>query len=99
MHCYYLPRLSEDLDFVDLKKKIDIPELAEDLERYFKKNTDLKVKAVSQKFRIYLKFPVLHELGLASISRLNFSNLRSSSRRNKRGEKIDIFGSYYSPIL
>lgn len=67
-HCHHLPRLSEDLDFVDWKKNVDIPELAEDLERYFKKNTDLKVKAVSQKFRIYLKFPVLHELGLAGKS-------------------------------
>jgi len=67
-HCYKQPRLSEDLDFVDLKKEIEIPELAEDLERYFKKNTDLEVKAVPQKFRIYLKFPLLRELGLAGKS-------------------------------
>jgi predicted nucleotidyltransferase component of viral defense system len=67
-HCHKLPRLSEDLDFVDLKKKIEIHELAKDLERYFKKNTDLEVKAVSQKFRIYLKFPLLRELGMAGKS-------------------------------
>jgi hypothetical protein len=67
-HCYNLPRLSEDLDFVDLKKKIEIPKLAKDLEIHFKKNTDLEVRAVPQKFRVYLKFPLLRELGLAGKS-------------------------------
>ena len=67
-HCYKQPRLSEDLDFVDLKKEIEIPKLAKDLETYFKKNTDLEIKAVPQKFRIYLKFPLLRELGLAGKS-------------------------------
>ncbi len=67
-HCYNMPRLSEDLDFVDLKKEIVISKLAKDLEMYFKKNTDLAVKVVTQKFRIYLKFPLLRELGLAGKS-------------------------------
>jgi len=67
-HCYNLQCLSEDLDFVDLKKTIDIPALAKDLEIHFKKNTDLEVKAVPQKFRIYLKFPLLRELGMAGKS-------------------------------
>ena len=67
-HCYNLQRLSEDLDFVDLKKTIDISALAKDLEIHFKKNTDLEVKAVPQKFRIYLKFLLLHELELAGKS-------------------------------
>ena len=39
-------------NFVDLKKKIEIPKLTEDLGKYFKKNTDLEVRAVTQKFRI-----------------------------------------------
>ncbi len=64
-HCYNLPRLSEDLDFVDLEKKIEIPELAKDLKEYFKKNTDLEMKAVPQKFRVYLKSSLLRELELA----------------------------------
>jgi len=64
-HCYNLPRLSEDLDFVDLKREIDISKLAKDLEEYFKKNTDIKVKTTTQKFRIYLKFYLLHELKVA----------------------------------
>jgi len=64
-HCYGLPRLSEDLDFIDLKGKIKNTELAKDLENYFKKNTDLEIKTLLQKFRIYLKFPILKELNLA----------------------------------
>lgn len=64
-HCFGLPRLSEDLDFVDPKRKINLLKLADDLEKYFGKNTDLEVKITTQKFRLYLKFPILKELGLA----------------------------------
>ena len=64
-HCFGLNRLSEDLDFVDLTKKIKISELAKDLENYFRKNTDLELTTTIQKFRIYLKFPILRELKLA----------------------------------
>ncbi len=64
-HCFGLPRLSEDLDFVDAKGKTKISDLAKDLENYFNKETDLACRANIQKFRIYLKFPVLYELGLA----------------------------------
>ncbi|MDD5033109.1 MAG: nucleotidyl transferase AbiEii/AbiGii toxin family protein, partial [Candidatus Pacebacteria bacterium] len=66
-HCFDLPRLSEDLDFVDLKSSIKLDLLAFDLEKYFKKNTDLDVVASVQKFRVYLKFPILRELKLAKI--------------------------------
>ncbi|PIY33398.1 MAG: hypothetical protein COZ07_02295, partial [Candidatus Infernicultor aquiphilus] len=82
-HCYNMPRFSEDLDFVDLKKEIEIPKLAKDLEMYFKKNTDLEVKAVSQKFRTYLKFPLLRELGLAGKSESDLLFL-----------KIEIFNEF-----
>lgn len=67
--CYNLPRLSEDLDFVDIEKKIVLEELARDLEKHFKEKLGLKVTAKKQKFRIYLKFPILEELGLADIKR------------------------------
>ncbi len=66
--CFDLQRLSEDLDFIDEKKNVSIIELAKDLEEYFSKRTDLKVKTTVQKFRIYLKFPILRELGLSSKS-------------------------------
>jgi hypothetical protein len=64
--CFGLNRLSEDLDFVDEKNDIDLEELGRDLESYFIENTDLKVKTVIQKFRIYLKFPILHELEMSN---------------------------------
>jgi predicted nucleotidyltransferase component of viral defense system len=68
-HCFGLNRLSEDLDFVDSDKEIKIDELARDLEEYFRKNTDMEAKASIQKFRIYLKFPILHELGIGEETR------------------------------
>ncbi|MDD5454662.1 MAG: nucleotidyl transferase AbiEii/AbiGii toxin family protein [Candidatus Ratteibacteria bacterium] len=64
-HCFGLNRLSEDLDFVDLKKRVKISELAKDLEDYFRKNTDLELTTTAQKFRLHLKFPILQELKLA----------------------------------
>lgn len=67
-HCFGLNRLSEDLDFVDIGKKIDNSRLAKDIEFYFKKSTDLDVTATVQKFRVYLKFPILRELNLAAQS-------------------------------
>jgi len=65
-HCYDLPRLSEDLDFIDSTKKIDLNILASDLKSFFDKQTDLKPIIRIQKFRIELKFPVLSDLGLIS---------------------------------
>jgi len=50
---------------VDIKKQIKPLELAKDIESYFKKNTDLELTTTIQKFRIYLKFPLLKELGLS----------------------------------
>jgi predicted nucleotidyltransferase component of viral defense system len=82
-HCHNLPRLSEDLDFVDLKKKIKLTELAKDLAEYFKDKTDLKMRAVTQKFRVYLKFFLLHDLGLATKSESDLLFL-----------KVEIFKSF-----
>jgi predicted nucleotidyltransferase component of viral defense system len=65
-HCFDLQRLSEDLDFIDETKKVNVPKLAKDLEDYFKKRTDLEVTTTVQKFRIYLKFSILRELGLST---------------------------------
>ncbi|HAI74012.1 MAG TPA: hypothetical protein DCS28_03495 [Candidatus Moranbacteria bacterium] len=63
--CHKLPRLSEDLDFVDLKKEVDITELKSDLESFFKAKYSFQVKTTAQKFRVYLKFPILNEIGLS----------------------------------
>jgi hypothetical protein len=65
-HCYGLPRLSEDLDFVDARAEVELEALASDLKTYFPARHGLKVEAKIQKFRVLLKFPVLFELGLAA---------------------------------
>lgn len=64
-HCFGLPRLSEDLDFVDIGSRVKLSQLAVDLKNYLVKKTDIKVKISVQKFRVYLKFPLLGDLGLA----------------------------------
>lgn len=67
--CFDSPRLSEDLDF-DLKdadcKKFKIGKLEKNLKEYFKEKflIDAETKKQGNR-RLYLKFPVLKELGLA----------------------------------
>jgi predicted nucleotidyltransferase component of viral defense system len=70
-HCYGLPRLSEDLDFVDIEKRIELLGLAEDLRKFFFNKYEVKVEAKVQKFRCTLKFPVLHVLSLAKSQESN----------------------------
>lgn len=64
-HCFSLPRLSEDLDFIDISKKVSPERLAPEIKAYFEKKTGLKVTTKIQKFRITLRLPILYELNLA----------------------------------
>lgn len=64
-HCYNLPRLSEDLDFINPAKEVDQTKLVVDLELFFQKQTDLKLKIRTQKFCLEIKFPILFDLGLS----------------------------------
>lgn len=70
--CYRLPRLSEDLDF-DYGKKQFPGRLLPDLEKYLcdeirsKYFSPLETK-IQAAIRLYLKFPLLHKLGLAEKS-------------------------------
>jgi len=69
-HCFGLNRLSEDLDF-DLKTAIEVAELKNDVEKYFKTEfmyEDLQVSILQKGRQLLLKFPVLKELGLANDS-------------------------------
>jgi hypothetical protein len=75
-HCFGLQRLSEDLDFIDETKKVDVLRLAKDLEDYFSARTDLEVTTTVQKFRIYLKFPVLRDLGISTRDETDFLFLK-----------------------
>lgn len=71
-HCYGLPRLSEDLDFVDIERRVRLAGLAEDLKKFFANKYGIKVDAKVQKFRCTLKFPVLHILNLANPQESDF---------------------------
>jgi predicted nucleotidyltransferase component of viral defense system len=67
--CYELNRLSEDID-MDTEKGVTInkKELAEDAVKYFKQTymyDKLEYSISGQYEKIYFKFPVLKELGLA----------------------------------
>jgi predicted nucleotidyltransferase component of viral defense system len=75
-HCYGLPRLSEDLDFVDTEKAISIDNLATDLMSFFKGKYGIAITSKVQKFRCILKFPILHALNLAKSTESNFLFLK-----------------------
>lgn len=67
--CFGLPRLSEDLDFdllvVDFKK-LDLEKMGQELVIYFQNDFLLPISYRSQgSVRLYLKFPILKELGLS----------------------------------
>jgi len=64
-HCYGLNRLSEDLDFVDLSKKVDLKKMALELGIFLEEQINIKPVTKVQKFRVYLKLPLLKNLGLA----------------------------------
>lgn len=69
-HCFGLNRLSEDLDF-DLKKPINMTELKNSIEIYFKTEfmyEDLLTSVLQKDRQLLLKFPVLRDLGLATQS-------------------------------
>ncbi|HFC10649.1 MAG TPA: hypothetical protein ENJ75_00410, partial [Candidatus Kaiserbacteria bacterium] len=82
-HCFGLPRLSEDLDFVDTDGSVDLDSLANDLKIFFKKKTNLPVIIRRQKFRIELKFPILRELGQSGTSETDILIL-----------KIEVFSDF-----
>lgn len=81
-HCFGLERLSEDLDFVDLTGHADQVKLAKDLVEFYGKELDVKIASKCQKFRTYLKFPILHELGLADRSGSNDLFIKVEVYRN-----------------
>lgn len=63
--CFALPRLSEDLDF-DTGENFDPLPLAKDLKNYFKTKllTDVDFSIKGKEKKLYLKFPILQNLGL-----------------------------------
>ena len=80
-HCYGLPRLSEDLDFVQMNDEIKLSSLEKDLKNFFSKELGIEAQTSIQKFRILLKLPVLRDLGLSS----------NTSESNILMLKIEVF--------
>ncbi len=76
-----LPRLSEDLDFnlsLEDYRQLDLKKMAEEIKNYFKKDFALEISCRVQgeeepgPSRLYLKFPILKDLGLALGSESDF---------------------------
>ncbi len=66
--CFDLPRLSEDLDFdIEAGNVFDLNQFTRDLKIYFKNDLaydDLIIKSAGNKRTLYLKFPILKQIGL-----------------------------------
>jgi hypothetical protein len=103
-HCYGLPRLSEDLDFVDIDKRVDIKKLSIEVERFFGDKYDIVVVPRMQKFRCVLKFPMLRALGLATESDSDMLYLKVEIYRefdfcNKFGVEIKPIFKFGESVL
>ncbi len=104
-HCFGLPRLSEDLDFVDLTGKIDLSALAVDLKIFFEKEIGTEPISKAQKFRVYLKFPILRQLNLADGSESDLLNIKVEIFKkfdfceNYKIETVPIFKSGKSILV
>lgn len=83
-HCYGLPRLSEDLDFVDTKKEVSMKNISEDISLFLQKETGLPVETKLHGFHIYFKLPIMKKLGLA----------KSDSESNYLFVKVEIFSDF-----
>lgn len=87
--CFKLPRLSEDLDFdIEANSDFDIEEFSNDLRNYFAqrlKFDDLSLKLANNRRTLYLKFPILKEIGLpVDQSETNILHIRIDFSQNDR---------------
>jgi len=94
---YGLPRLSEDLDF-DYLETLDIKNFAQKVGQYFKSDlqySGLQTKISNNRRTLFLKFPLLNELGLvASKADSNLLFLRCDFAP----ESLGIFNTEVSQI-
>ena len=95
---YGLPRISEDLDFDIEDLDFDFEQFQKDLKEYFIK--DLQYKDLDIKFKnqtVYLKFPILREIGFSGQSDTDILFLRLDFAFNKSGNfKVEnqLFSAY-----
>ena len=79
--CFGLPRLSEDLDFdIEGEESFDINKFGEAIKNYFIKTlkfSKIGIKLANNQRTVYLKFPILQELGyLIDKSETNLLHIR-----------------------
>jgi predicted nucleotidyltransferase component of viral defense system len=74
-HCFGLERLSEDLDFVD-QDAIELKKMSADMRLFLEREFGVKVSMKTQRFRIYLKLPILKELGIAGAGESDLLHLK-----------------------
>lgn len=105
--CFNAPRLSEDLDF-DLQeddwKKLDLKILGEKLVAVFRDKYLLPVELRTQSnYRIYLKFPILKELGLTGRMESDFLFVKIEPNKmaftDKAIEMTSIFKFGYNFVV
>ncbi|MCC6220590.1 MAG: nucleotidyl transferase AbiEii/AbiGii toxin family protein [Deltaproteobacteria bacterium] len=76
-YCFGLPRLSEALDFEYLDGDFDLRRLEGDMLDYFRVSLGYPELSTSvQKFRLYLKFPVLHALQIATLDQSDYLHVK-----------------------
>ena len=100
--CFDLPRLSEDLGF-DIKnyQEFDVKKFCRDLKNYFTKQLqykEVKIKIAGSKKQIFLKFPIMNQLGLTkNKSKSNVLFLRIDLNPTDSSifkEKVSLYSSY-----
>jgi len=96
-HCFGLPRLSEDLDFEYLDKDFSFELLATDLVQHFRSahHYDELVTKI-QKCRLYLKFPLLKQLGIAMKGESDFLHVKIEV--NITSHKPNSFSTEIQPL-
>jgi len=102
--CFKLPRLSEDLDFdIETGKDFDIDIFTEDLTEYFMKRLKfdrLSTKIANNKRTVYLKFPILKEIGLPiGLGESNILHVRIDfSNNNNPYNNVEITAKNYENL-
>lgn len=98
--CFDLPRLSEDLDFdIENFAAFSLKRFLGQLESYFNRDLQIKdfdLKVAGNRKQIYLKFPLLDQLGLAknkSDSKILFLRIDLDGARGKSYQKEISFQS------
>lgn len=97
-HCFGLPRLSEDLDFEYLHGEFPFRDMADEIEAHFRAVHHYRGLSIKlQKFRLYLKFPVLRQLGFAALDSSDFLHVKVEI--NSTSHPVGTFATEVQPLF